>query len=125
MYHRIDGKLVAVGVIDILDTIFHSAYYIYDPEYSFLSLGVIGAIREIEYMRLIKEKYNPNMKWYHLSEMSPTCSKVNYKLNYRPGFVVCPRTKNLVSYDSVKEYALMISQLPIEDKSTLPYIQLD
>lgn len=54
MYHRIDGKLVAVGLIDITNTILNSAYFIYDPDYSFLTLGVVGAIRELEYMRLIK-----------------------------------------------------------------------
>lgn len=59
MYHRIDGKLVAVGFIDILNEIFNSCYFIYDPDYSFLSLGVVGAIRELEYMRMIKQKYNP------------------------------------------------------------------
>lgn len=64
MYHRIDGKLIAVGVIDILTTIFNSGYFIYDPEYSFLSMGVVGAIREFEYMRLIKQKFNPYLKWY-------------------------------------------------------------
>lgn len=58
MYHRIDGKLVAVGCIDILKTMMDSGYFFYDPEYSFLTLGVVGAIREIEYMRLIKETIN-------------------------------------------------------------------
>lgn len=53
MYHRIDDKVVAIGVIDITKTIFNSAYFLYDPEYSFLCLGVVGAIRELEYIRLI------------------------------------------------------------------------
>ena len=69
IYHRIDGKLVAVGCIDILKTMLNSGYFFYDPEYSFLYLGVVGAIREIEYMRLIKEQYNPQLKWYELGEM--------------------------------------------------------
>mmetsp|Transcript_29179 Transcript_29179/g.21129 ORF Transcript_29179/g.21129 Transcript_29179/m.21129 type:complete len:121 (+) Transcript_29179:634-996(+) len=59
MYHRIDGKLVAVGVLTMTKTIINSDYFMYDPEYSFLHLGVMGAIREIEYIRLINEKYNP------------------------------------------------------------------
>ena len=64
MYHRIDGKLVAVGVVDILKTFFNSAYFIYDPEYSFLNLGVVGAIRELEYMRMAKRKFNQHMQFY-------------------------------------------------------------
>jgi arginine-tRNA-protein transferase len=59
MYHRIDGKLVAMNVIDILKNVFVSAYCIYDPEYNFLSIGVVTAIRELEYMRLIKKYFNP------------------------------------------------------------------
>jgi arginyl-tRNA--protein-N-Asp/Glu arginylyltransferase len=47
MYHRIDGRLVAVGEIDLLDSILHSGYFIYDPDFSFLHLGVVGAIMEL------------------------------------------------------------------------------
>lgn len=99
MYHRIDGKLVAVNVIDILKEVFVSGYCIYDPEMNFLSLGVVTAIRELEYIRLIQEKYNSNMKYYQLGELVVTCPKVNYKLNYKPGFMICPRTKKLVPID--------------------------
>jgi arginine-tRNA-protein transferase len=99
---------VAVGVIDILNTILNSAYFVYDPDYSFLALGVVGAIREIEYMRMIKERYNPKLKWYNLGEMVKTCPKVNYKLNYRPGYMVCPRTKEIVPYDQIKDKVALI-----------------
>ena len=64
MYHRIDGVLVAVNVIDILSEVFVSAYCLYDPAYNFLSLGVVTAVKELEYLRLIKEKHNPQMKYY-------------------------------------------------------------
>jgi arginyl-tRNA--protein-N-Asp/Glu arginylyltransferase len=64
MYHRIDGRLVAVNVIDILDTIFVSAYCIYDPDMSFLNLGVVTVVREFEYMRMIKERFNKSLKFY-------------------------------------------------------------
>mmetsp|Transcript_21662 Transcript_21662/g.29025 ORF Transcript_21662/g.29025 Transcript_21662/m.29025 type:complete len:129 (+) Transcript_21662:1224-1610(+) len=50
MYHRIDGKLAAVGVLDICRRFMNSAYFLYDPDYKFLNLGVVGAIREMEYM---------------------------------------------------------------------------
>ena len=53
-YHRIDGKLVAMGVTDITNTCLNSQYFIYDPEYSFLCLGVVGAIHEIEFMKMVQ-----------------------------------------------------------------------
>ncbi len=64
MYHRIDGKLVAVGVIDICNRFLNSAYFLYDPDYMFLSLGVVGAIREMEFMRMIIDTHNPNLTFY-------------------------------------------------------------
>ena len=64
MYHRIDGKLVAIGVIDICSTFLNSAYFIYDPDYRFLNLGVVGAIRELEYMKRIRDTFNPEMLFY-------------------------------------------------------------
>jgi arginine-tRNA-protein transferase len=53
MVHRIDGKVFAVGVIDLTPNVLSSVYYFYDPKYEFLSPGILGAIREIEYMKKI------------------------------------------------------------------------
>lgn len=102
MYHRLDGKLVAVGLIDLCSEVLNSAYFIWDPDYKFLNLGVVGALIEIQYMHLIKEKYNPKLSYYHLGELNVNCSKVNYKLNYGPGgMVMCPETKEWLAYDAV------------------------
>ena len=49
MEHRIDGKLFAIGVIDILPQGLSSVYYIYDPDFSFLAPGIWGALKEIEF----------------------------------------------------------------------------
>lgn len=64
MYHRIDGKLVAFGVIDLTKKYLDSCYFVYDPDYKFLNLGVVGAIREIEFMRMIARDYNPALTYY-------------------------------------------------------------
>ena len=123
MYHRIDGKLVAVNVIDILDTIFVSVYCIYDPDYSFLSLGVVTVVEEIEYFRMLKVRgHRPDLKWYSLSDLVVTCPKVNYKLKYKPGFFICPRTKEIVPVQKCLPLVEIISQLSIEEKMNLPHI---
>lgn len=57
MYHRLDGKLVAVGNLDIMPQCLNSGYFLYDPDYRFLNLGVIGALKEIEYMRNLQKYY--------------------------------------------------------------------
>lgn len=122
MYHRIDGRLVAVTVIDILPTCLVSCYCIYDPDFRFLTLGVVTAIRELEYIRYLKKHHLPNLKYYQLGEMVVTCPKVNYKLNYKPGLIICPRTKQLVPLEKCESQIRMIASLPLQEKIDLPYI---
>lgn len=55
MYHRLDGKLVALGSLDFLQQHLNSGYFIYDPDFKFLNLGVIGALRELEYAKMIRK----------------------------------------------------------------------
>jgi arginine-tRNA-protein transferase len=43
--YRINGKLVAVGVIDILSNCVSSVYFFYDPDYQFLNLGTYSALK--------------------------------------------------------------------------------
>ncbi|KAJ1373746.1 hypothetical protein KIN20_036242 [Parelaphostrongylus tenuis] len=53
-YHQwyiLDGKLLAVSVIDILPRCVSSKYMFYDPDFSFLSLGTYTALREIALTR--------------------------------------------------------------------------
>lgn len=54
----------------------------------------------------------------------PNCGKVNYKLNYKPGIVLCPRTKKMVWWEDVKEQIKMFESLPMEVKREQPYLQL-
>lgn len=114
--HRIDGKLVGLGVNDITSSVLNAQYFIYDPDYSQLCLGVLSAIHEIEYMKMHKRKFNPNFLWYELGEIVVDCPKVNYKLNYKPGTIIEPRTKQLVSYELVKERIDHYKKMPIEFK---------
>jgi arginine-tRNA-protein transferase len=113
---------MAVTVIDILPTILVSCYCIYDPDYSYLSLGVITAIRELEYMRYLKKHHLPSLKHYQLGEMVIGCPKVNYKMNYKPGLVICPRTKAIVPLDKSFDQMKMLASLPIEEKKALPFV---
>ena len=39
--YRIDHKLVAVGVVDILPNCLSAKYFYYDPDYKFLELGKV------------------------------------------------------------------------------------
>jgi len=82
--HRIDGKIIAVTLWDILPTSMESCYCYYDPDLSFLDLGVVTAIREIEYMKSFQNLIDKNFIYYSMGEMSLSCKKLKYKSNYCP-----------------------------------------
>ncbi len=50
MNYFLDNKFIAVGVVDIFEDCMSSVYFFYDPIYKKLSLGVIGALIEIEFI---------------------------------------------------------------------------
>ena len=41
----LDGKIICVGVLDVLPSLVSSKYLYYDPDYSFLTLGTYSALR--------------------------------------------------------------------------------
>lgn len=66
MRHYIDDKLIAVGVNDYTNLCLSSVYFFYDPEYEFLSLGTIGALREIEHVRKLYKSFAPSFEYYYM-----------------------------------------------------------
>ena len=96
LIHRIDNKIIAVTVIDILPNYLESHYCYYDPDFSFLDLGVITAIREIEYMKSFQELIDKNLKYYTMGEMSQSVTKLKYKGNYFPTEIMDNYTGNYI-----------------------------
>ena len=101
--HKIDGKIIAVGVWDILPTSLSSVYLYYDTDYSFLDLGVFTAVREIEYMRNFQKLVDPNFKYYMMGFYIDTCQKMKYKGFYHPMEILDPFTMNYVYLDDVRD----------------------
>ena len=96
LIHRIDGKIVAVTVIDIFPNYLDSIYCYYDPDFSFLDLGVYTAIREIEYAKSFQELIDKNFIYYTMGEMSQSVTKLKYKGNYFPIEIMDHYTENYV-----------------------------
>ena len=48
----------------------------YDPEYKKLSMGVVGRIREIEFCRMLKNRFQPFLEFYILGDFSVSCPKL-------------------------------------------------
>jgi len=87
----LDGRIIAVGVIDILPYCVSSVYLYYDPDYSFLSLGVYSALREIGFTRQLHQKTS-QLNYYYMGFYIHSCPKMKYKGQYRPSDLLCPET---------------------------------
>ena len=104
--YRLDGKLVAVGLIDIVPKGIVSLYmwYSLDKEVSKYSLGVYSALKEIEMVRELS-KTNPEMKYYYLQGWVEGNKKFAYKVRYSPEefYCACITSEWVPSLDAVKE----------------------
>jgi len=89
--YRLNDKLIAVGVIDVLPYCVSSVYFYYDPDYSFLSLGTYAALREIALTRELNKTY-PDLQYYYMGFYIHSCVKMRYKGQYHPSYLLCPET---------------------------------
>ncbi|KAJ8418069.1 hypothetical protein AAFF_G00137780 [Aldrovandia affinis] len=89
--YLLDGRIVAVGVIDILPTCVSSVYLYYHPDFSALSLGSYSALREISFTRELHSQ-SPKLCYYYLGFYIHSCPKMRYKGQYRPSDLLCPET---------------------------------
>ncbi|XP_060077478.1 arginyl-tRNA--protein transferase 1-like isoform X2 [Ylistrum balloti] len=90
-HYVLDGKIIAVGVIDILPYCVSSVYLYYHPDYDFLSLGTYTALREIAFVQELNKKA-PDLIYYYMGYYIHSCPKMKYKGQYFPSFLLCPET---------------------------------
>ncbi|KAJ2363271.1 Arginyl-tRNA--protein transferase 1 [Coemansia sp. RSA 2611] len=86
-YHQcyyVDGKLAAVGVIDILPACVSSVYLFYDPEFSELSLGTFSSLRELALVHQLHRSVSADIQYYYMGYYIPSCPKMTYKGRWRP-----------------------------------------
>lgn len=87
--YLIDGKLIAVGVIDILPKCLSSKYLFWDPDLAFLSLGKYSALEEIRSV-CENQVHCPSLQYYYLGYYIHSCRKMTYKAAYQPSELLCP-----------------------------------
>jgi len=94
-YHQqyvLDGKIICVGVLDILPNCVSSVYLYYDPDFSFLSLGTVSALMEIAYVRDLQKHWSSKLRLYYMGFYIHSCPKMRYKAQYHPSQLLCPAT---------------------------------
>jgi len=75
---RIQQKLIAVAVIDVLQMGLSAVYTFFDPQMDRRSLGSYAILWEIE------ETKRRGLPWLFLGYWIKDCKKMNYKTQYRP-----------------------------------------
>jgi len=133
-YHQqylIDGKIVCVGVLDILPHCVSSVYFYYDPDYSFLSLGTLSSLFEISYVRKLSTMWSPELYYYYMGFYIHSCPKMRYKSQYHPSYLLCPETylwfdvtKSASKLDKSK-YSRLSEDISIENANTKPLSDSD
>ena len=106
--YRIDGKLVAVGIVDVLPGCLSSKYLFWDPDYAFLELGKVSALVEMAFVVQAKSKLARNvpasgvvrMRHYYQGYYLHTCPKMVYKSQYKPCEMLCPACLSWISFDA-------------------------
>ncbi|KAH9907983.1 arginine-tRNA-protein transferase [Xylariomycetidae sp. FL2044] len=88
--YRLDGKLVAIGVLDLLPDCVSAVYFLYHESIHPWSPGKLGALQEIA---LAKEK---GYRWWYSGFYIHTCPKMKYKMDFSPQQILNPDTLDWV-----------------------------
>ncbi|KAB8576192.1 hypothetical protein FH972_025720 [Carpinus fangiana] len=76
--HRLNNKLIAISVLDLLPHAVSAVYFIYDPELEKHGLGKLSALREAA---MAEER---GYMYYYMGYYIHDCAKMRYKADYRP-----------------------------------------
>uniref|UniRef100_A0A914H674 Arginyl-tRNA--protein transferase 1 n=1 Tax=Globodera rostochiensis TaxID=31243 RepID=A0A914H674_GLORO len=91
--YRLDGRLIAVAVIDLLPNCLSAKYFFYEPEYAFLSLGTYSALREIAFTQRLARRQS-DLHFYYMGFYLYDCPKMRYKGRFRPSELLCDHCFN-------------------------------
>ncbi|KXH44692.1 arginine-tRNA-protein transferase [Colletotrichum simmondsii] len=84
--YRLDGELVAIGVLDLLPHCVSAVYFLYHESIHKFAPGKLGAIREIALAQEDGYRY-----WYPGFYIH-SCPKMRYKMDYTPQYILDPET---------------------------------
>ncbi|KAE8348284.1 arginine-tRNA-protein transferase [Aspergillus coremiiformis] len=84
--YRLDGKLIAVAVLDLMPSGVSSVYIFYDPEYEQWEFGKLSALREIAFA------IEGNYQYYYMGYYIHSCQKMRYKGSFRPQYILDPES---------------------------------
>lgn len=115
--YRIDGKLVAIGVLDLLPDCVSSVYFLYHESIHKHAPGKLAALRELAFAEV--EGY----RWWYPGYYIHDCPKMKYKADYQPLEMLDPVSLKWNALDSTTLKLLdkkSFVSLSLESQSTTP-----
>ncbi|ESZ93942.1 hypothetical protein SBOR_5645 [Sclerotinia borealis F-4128] len=91
--YRLDGKLIAMGVLDLLPQCISAVYFMYHESVHSHGFGKLGALREIA---LAKED---GYQYWYAGFYIHSCVKMRYKGDYSPQYFLDPETYSWILFD--------------------------
>ena len=84
--YRLDGRLIAIGVLDLLPHAVSGVYFIYHQDFEKWSFGKLSAMREAALA------LEGGYEFYYMGYYIHSCVKMRYKGDYKPQYVLDPET---------------------------------
>jgi arginine-tRNA-protein transferase len=84
--YRLDGRLVAMGVLDLLPHCVSGVYFLYHSDFEQWHFGKLSALREAALT------LEGGYQYYYMGFYIHTCTKMRYKGDYSPQHVLDPET---------------------------------
>lgn len=76
--YLLDGKIIAVGILDLGARDASSVYFYFDPDHAERGLGTFSVLAEIAWLR------GQGYRHYYLGLYVAGCERLNYKTRYLP-----------------------------------------
>jgi arginine-tRNA-protein transferase len=93
--YRLDGRLIAMGVLDLLPSGVSAVYFMYHSDFEKWSFGKLSALREA---CLARENGH---EFYYMGYYIHSCGKMRYKNDFQPQYFLDLEDKNWVSLDTL------------------------
>lgn len=80
--YRLDGRLIAMAVLDLLPHAVSGVYFIYHSDFEKWSFGKLSALREAALA------HEQGYQFYYMGYYIHSCKKMRYKGDYKPQYVL-------------------------------------
>lgn len=84
--YRLDGRLIAMGVLDLLPHCVSGVYMLYHSDFAEWQFGKLSALREAALA------LEGGYEYYYMGYYIHTCTKMKYKGDYKPQHVLDPES---------------------------------